>query len=59
MKGNKFPRWIFAVIAIGGLVASGIFLGVLSVEGITTVRILQAGGFGLVGLLMFWGAYQR
>ncbi len=59
MNKNKFPRWIFAVIAIGGLLAAGIFLGIMSVEGFTGPRIIQASGFGLLGLLMFWGAYQR
>jgi hypothetical protein len=58
MKERKFPRWIFAVIAIGGLVAAGIFLGIMSVEGITGARAMQAAGFSLLGLLMFWGAYQ-
>lgn len=55
----RFPRWIFAVIAIGGLLASGIFLGILSVEGVSTARVLQAAGFGLLGLLMFWGGYNK
>jgi hypothetical protein len=55
----RFPRWIFAVIAIGGLLASGIFLGILSVEGVSPARVLQAAGFGLLGLLMFWGGYNK
>lgn len=58
MKEKKFPRWIFAVIAIGGLVAAGIFLGIMSTEGISSPRVIQAAVFGLLGLLMFWGAYQ-
>jgi hypothetical protein len=61
MNKNKqvFPRWIFAVIAIGSLLAAGIFLGILSVEGASTARVLQFAGFGLLGLIMFWGAYNR
>lgn len=61
MDQNKirFPRWIFAMIAIGGLLASGIFLGILSEEGVSTARVLQAAGFGLLGLLMFWGGYNN
>jgi len=63
MKMNKtkleFPRWIFAVIAIGGLLASGLFLGIMSVEGYNFLRLAQALGFGVVGLVMFWGAYSR
>jgi len=56
---QSFPRWIFAIIAIGGLLASGIFLGIMSIEGFTGSRIAQAAGFGLLGLIMFWGAIQR
>jgi hypothetical protein len=56
---HTFPRWIFAVIAIGGLMASGIYLGIISVEGVTSIRLVEAIGFGLLGLIMFWGAIQR
>ena len=55
----SFPRWLFAIIAIGGLLASGIFLGIVSVEGFTGMRLAQAAGFGILGLIMFWGAIQR
>lgn len=58
-KETRFPRWIFAVIAIGSLLASGIFLGILSVEGPSTAVVMQAAGFGLLGLIMFWGSYYR
>jgi len=58
-KKGKFPRWIFAVIAIGGLLASGLYLGILSVEGYSILRLIQALGFGIMGLIMFWGAYSR
>lgn len=51
-----FPRWIFAIIAIGGLIASGIYVGIISAEGFTNLRMIQALGFGLLGLVMFWGA---
>ena len=56
---HSFPRWIFAVIASGGLMASGIYLGIISVEGVTSIRLVEAIGFGLLGLIMFWGAIQR
>ena len=56
---RSFPRWLFAIIAIGGLLASGIFLGIVSVEGFTGMRLAQAAGFGILGLIMFWGAVQR
>lgn len=55
-KKGSFPRWIFAIIAIGALLASGLFMGIISVEGVSTVRLVQAAGFGLLGLIMFWGA---
>jgi hypothetical protein len=61
MKENvqqTFPRWIFALIAIGGLMASGIFLGIMSVEGFAGIRIAQAAGFGIMALIMLWGAFQ-
>jgi len=57
-KDNRLPRWVFSLIAIGGLVASGIFLGIMSVEGFSISRIFQAAGFGLMGLLMDWGALR-
>ena len=56
---GTFPKWIFAVIAIGGLLASGIYIGIMSIEGISGVHLAQAAGFGIVGLLMFWGVYSR
>jgi len=56
---QSFPRWLFAIIAIGGLLASGIFLGIMSVEGFTGIRLAQAAGFGILGLVMFWGSIQR
>jgi ABC-type uncharacterized transport system permease subunit len=58
--GNRsFPRWLFAIIAIGGLLASGIYVGVMSVEGFTGTRLVQAAVFGILGLLMFWGALSK
>jgi hypothetical protein len=58
-RKGSFPKWIFAILAIGGLLASGIFLGIMTIEGFTNMRLAQAVGFGLMGLLMFWGAIQR
>jgi hypothetical protein len=56
---GAFPWWLFAILAIGGLMASGIYIGIISMEGISGVRIMQAAGFGFFGLLMWWGALSR
>lgn len=56
---GKFPRWIFAIISVGSLLASGIFIGILSIEGYDALRLVEALVFGIVGLVMFWGAYSR
>ena len=56
---STLPRWVFAIIAIGRLMASGICLGINYVEGVTSIRFVEATGFGLLGLIMFWGAIQR
>jgi len=56
-KKKTAPRWLFAAIAIGALVASGIYIGIMSVEGLTGIRLAQAIGYGILGLLMSWGAY--
>ncbi len=57
-KKQNFPRWLFAILAVGGLLASGIYLGIISIEGYTVLRLAQTVGFGIMGLLMFWGAYS-
>lgn len=59
MITNRVPWWLFALISVGALLASGIQIGILSVEGLTAIRLLQAVGFGLLGLVMFWGATDR
>lgn len=53
---RPFPRWLFAIIAVGGLLACGIFIGIMSIEGTTGMRLAQAAGYGVLGLLTFWGA---
>jgi hypothetical protein len=53
---NRVPWWLFAAIAVGALLASGVYLGIMSVEGFTGTRIVQALGLGLLGLIMLWGA---
>ena len=56
---KPFPYWIFAMIAIGALIACGIFIGRITSEGYTTARLLQSLVFGMLGLLMFRGAQAR
>ena len=56
---RRAPWWLFAVIAAGALLASGVFLGTMSIEGPTATRIIQAVGFGVLGLTMLWGATHR
>jgi hypothetical protein len=52
------PRWVFALLAAGGLLASGVYIGIMSVEGASGARLLQAAGYGALGLVMFWGALK-
>ena len=56
---SSFPRWLFALLAIGGLIACGIFLGVMSSEGFSSLRLDQVAGFGVFGLVMLWGALNQ
>jgi len=56
---QSFPRWLFAILAISGILASGIFIGIMTVEGLSGMRLVQSMGFGVLGLLMFWGAFSR
>ena len=58
-RKDSFPRWLFSILAIGGLLAAGIFIGIISIEGSTWMRSIQAAGFAVFGLLMFWGAIAK
>jgi hypothetical protein len=53
---NRVPWWLYALIAVGTLLASGIYIGIMSVEGTTSMHTVQAVGFGLLGVIMLWGA---
>ena len=59
MAEKRVPWWLFGVISIGALVATGIYVGIMSVEGTTGIRLAAAAGFGLLGLIMFWGATHQ
>jgi hypothetical protein len=50
------PRWLYSVLSVAGLVACGIYLGMMRVEGPSTGHVVRAVAFGVVGLAMFWGA---
>jgi hypothetical protein len=58
MSEGRVPWWLFAAIAIGALLASGVSVGIISAAGYTTRHLAQAIGFGLLGLLMFWAAIK-
>jgi hypothetical protein len=53
------PRWIFILLTVGGLVASGIFVGIMRVEGATTGNVVRVIGYGVFGLVMLWGAVKQ
>jgi hypothetical protein len=53
---RAFPCYIFAVLSVLALVASGLYLGMMRIEGATTGHVLRAAGYGILGLLMIWGA---
>ena len=59
MADRQVPWWLFAAISVGALLASGIYVGIMSVDGTTVGRLAAAAGFGLLGLLMFWGATHQ
>jgi hypothetical protein len=53
------PRWMFLGIAIGGAWASGLYLGQITQAGASSDLILRVVFFGLLSLLMAWGALRR
>jgi hypothetical protein len=56
---QSLPRFLFAILAIFGLLASGIYIGIMSIQGFSGMRLVVSIGFGILGLLMFWGALSR
>ncbi|MFH2039741.1 MAG: hypothetical protein ABIJ65_09940 [Chloroflexota bacterium] len=54
-----FPRWLFGILAMGGLLASGIYLGIMMSEGFGGMQIAKAIGFGGMGIIMAWGTFAR
>jgi hypothetical protein len=57
-RKGQFPKWLFAVLAFGSLIAAGIYIGIMSIDGITRLHLVQAAGFSIFGLLMLWGALR-
>ena len=53
---RSFPRWAFVILAMGAFWASGVYFGILSVEGVSSAILVRAVGFGVIGLPMAWGA---
>ncbi|HEY45161.1 MAG TPA: hypothetical protein G4O14_00105 [Anaerolineae bacterium] len=50
------PRWMFLLLSVGGAWASGIYLGKITVEGALTGLLIPMISFGVMGLIMAWGA---
>ncbi len=63
MKDNKKtgspPRWLFVIVMVGGFIASGIYIGMMRVEGISSGNLLGTMGFGALGLFMMRGALAK
>jgi hypothetical protein len=55
----SFPRFLFALLAICGFLASGIYIGIMSIQGFSGIHLVVSVGFGILGSLMFWGALSR
>ena len=53
------PRWFFGILAAGALWASGVYFGMIRVEGASTGHIIRAIGFGVFGFLMLWGTLGK
>ena len=56
---GRFPRLGFAILAAGGLWASGLYAGMIRTDGTSTGDLVAAIGFGLLGLIMLWGVVGR
>jgi len=59
-RGLPFPpRWFFSILSVGGFIACGIYLGMIRVEGASAGHVIRSVGYGVLGLLMFWGVVGR
>ncbi len=59
MANRLPPRWLFAILAAGGFLASGIYLGMTRAGDATTGHMIRAGAYGLLGLIMVWGVLGK
>ncbi len=53
------PRWMFAILVVGGFIACGIYIGMIRIDGASTGHVVRAIGFGIMGLLMLWGVIGK
>jgi len=58
-QGQSLPRWAFVFLAVGTSWASGLYLGMLMIEGSSTAYLVRIIGFGIVGLVMAWGSAAK
>ena len=58
-ESHTMPRWLFTCLAVAGFWASGLYLGMIRVEGALASFTVRTIAFGLFGLLMLWGSLAR
>ena len=58
-RKKTLPWWLFAPLAMGGFITSGINIGIMSLDKLTVVHLSQAIVFGIFGILMSWGALDQ
>lgn len=42
---RSFPRWVFVILAMGSFWASGVYMGIQSVDGVSLAHLLRVIGF--------------
>jgi hypothetical protein len=53
------PPWVFGLIAVGATWASGVFMGKMTLAGPSGDLLVRAVGYGMLALMMAWGAWAR
>ena len=59
MNVSAPPRWLFTILACGGLWASGVYSGLVIGGVSTTTSIVKLLLYGIFGLVMLWGALGK